>query len=564
MSVTNVPSEVWIQTFGSYLSKRDLKPFRLSGSHYLWSLYSTLLFPTAYVAAREAVLNNFMALTTHPELCNYVKEIVYDSSYISPGVVRLNRDQKCGSSLATLLDDQEDIHGRRLQNALEKAFRSLSNVTRVRYADMSRVAILPGDCDCSTWDHHNYEEEPLIYRIESAPLQKYSFECRVEPAAPCRHLENNDEIHDKYSGFADLMQALSSSAAIEVLNLSLGKRNHAAGTGGISYWFFSSINANITHPYLYPVFSSLRKLDLAISSDWPTKYQQERCSTSEEQPGTTATTSTPDHLDSVDLARLLGSAQNLREVKLAGECLNYSLRFANTFSGHTWNKLRAVDLAYFRGSENELEEFVKRHFTSLRHFVVDHFILTSGSWTTFGAVVPAVVPDLELIFGLVYVENLPVPVENIYPLATKDFDESGLKIKDSRKRWDGEGEDRDGDDNKDKREDDSESDSESDCLSYDSDDSTPSTTSNPRRKPDLDLLPTLDPSMREKVDYIRKQLPGCPVDHCRNMLIATNGDREEAKTALFERFGYTELECVVGKAQSFFPPEFHTDAIFLY
>ena len=433
MSVTNVPSEVWIQTFGSYLSKRDLKAVRLTGSHYLGSLASSLLFTTAYVAARETVLNTFTALTTHPEFCNYVKEIVYDSSYVSPEVVRWNRDQKCGSSLAKLLDDQEDIHDRRLQNALEKAFRSLSNVTRVRYADLSRVATLPGDCDCSTWDHHNYEEEPLFYRRKSAPLTNCSYECRVEPAAPCKRLENDDDSHDKYSGFADLMQALSSSAAIELSNLSLGKRDHAAGTGGISYWFFSSINANITHPYLYPVFSSLRKLDLAISGDWPTKYQRERCPMSEGQPDTTATTSMRDHLDSVDLVRLLGSAQNLQEVKLAGECLNHSLRFAKTFSDHTWNKLRAVDLAYFRGSENELEEFVKRHFTSLRHFVIDHFILTSGSWTTFGAVVPAIIPDLELLFGLVYAENLSVPVENIYPLATKDFDESGLKIKDGRR-----------------------------------------------------------------------------------------------------------------------------------
>ena len=479
MSVTNVPNEVWIQTL-KYLSKRDLKAVRLSGSRYLGSLASSLLFTTAYIAARKAVLNTFIALTTHPEFCNYVKEIVYDSSYISSEVVRWNSHQKCEASLATFFQEQEDIYGIQLQNALGKAFRSLSNVTRVRYADMSRVATLPGDCDFSTGERHNYEEEPLIYRIEFIPLTLCSFKCRVEPAAACEHFENNDEIGDKYSGFVDLMQALSSSAAIEVSNLSLGKRNHAAGTGGISYWFFSSINANITHPYLYPVFSSLRKLDLAISSDWPTKSQQERFPMSEEQPGTTATTSTHDHLDSVDLVRLLGSAQNLQEVKLAGECHSYSLRFANTFAGHTWNKLRAVDLAYFRGSENELEEFVKRHFTSLRHFVIDEFVLTSGSWTTFGAVVSAVVPELELIFGLVYAENLSIPIENIYPLATKDFDESGLKIKDCGRIWDGEGEDGDGDDDKDEWEDDSESDSESDCLAYDSDDSTPSTASNSR------------------------------------------------------------------------------------
>lgn len=103
MSVKNAPSEVWIQTFG-YLSKRDLKAVRLSGSHYLGSLASSLLFTTAYIAARTAVLNTFLALTTHPEFCNYVKETVFDSSYIGAKVVVQNGDQKCGSSLATLFE----------------------------------------------------------------------------------------------------------------------------------------------------------------------------------------------------------------------------------------------------------------------------------------------------------------------------------------------------------------------------------------------------------------------------------------------------------------------------
>ena len=545
MGVTDVPSEVWIQTFG-HLGKADLKALRLSGSNYLRSLASSLLFTTAYIAARKAVLNTFMALTTHPEFCNYVQELVFDSSYISSKVVRRNENQKCGSSLATLFEEQQDIYGGQLQNALDKAFRSLSNVTRVRYADMSRIAILPGDCGCPTLERHDYQEEPLIHRIEIGYSEAYTFSCRVEPTIVCKHHENNDKIHMKYGGFVDLMQALSSSPATEVSNLSLGKRNHAGGSGGMSYWFFSSINAEITHPYLYPVFSHLRKLDLAISSDWPTKFQQERCPTSEEQPADTVTTSAHDDLDSVDLTKLLCSAQNLQEVKLAGECLNYSLRFANTFSGHTWNKLRAVDLIYYKGSEDELEKFVKRHYTSLRHLLVDHFILTSGSWRTLGEVVPAVAPELELIFGIVYVGNRSRSVEKIYPLAPKEFDESGLTIKDKRG-----GENGDGDDNIDKPEDDSDLDSESDRLSYSSDDSTPSTDSNPRRKPDLDILPTLTPSMREKVEYIRETLPGCPVENCRDTLIEADGDHEEAKKALFERFGYTELECVVGKAQSF-------------
>ena len=93
-----------------YLSKRDLKAVRLSGSHYLGSLASSLIFTTAYIAARKAVLNTFMALTTHPEFCNYVKEIVYDSSHISADVVRQNKHEKCGSSLAKMFQEQEHFH----------------------------------------------------------------------------------------------------------------------------------------------------------------------------------------------------------------------------------------------------------------------------------------------------------------------------------------------------------------------------------------------------------------------------------------------------------------------
>lgn len=542
MFVTNVPGEVWIQVFG-YLSKRDLKAIRLCGSHYLGSLASSLLFTTAYIAARKGVLNTFLALTTHPEFCKYVKEIVYDSSYISSQVLRRNKNQKCGSALAKLFEEQKDIYARQLQDTLDKALKSLSNVTTVHYADMSRVALLPGDHDCSTWEHLDYQEGPLIHRIESqSRISLGSFRCRVKPAVACRHHENNNKVKMKHGGFVDLMRALSSSAAIEVSTLNLSNINHAAGIGGMSYWFFSSINAEITYPYLVPVFSSLRKLDLALSSDWPTKFQQKRYPTS--------TTSAHDNLDSVDLAKLLCSAKNLQEVKLAGECLNYSLRLANVFSDHTWSKLRAVDLMYFKGSENEMKEFVKRHLTSLEHLMVDHFILTSGSWRSIGAVVPAIAPELELIFGMVYVGNWDFLIEGIYPLGSDKFDDSGLKLK-NRRRGNGEGEDGDGKDNINQPEDDSESDSESDRLSYSSDDSTPSTTSNPRRKPDLDILPTLSPTMREKVEYIREALPGCPVQDCRDTLIETNGDHEAARKALFERFGYTVLECMVGKSSIF-------------
>ena len=51
--------------------------------------------------------------------------------------------------------------------------------------------------------------------------------------------------------------------------------------------------------------------------------------------------------------------------------------------------------------------------------------------------------------------------------------------------------------------------------------------------------------MRDSVEYLQAELPGCPVDQCRNMLIWKKGDREAAKGELFRELGYTKRECLV-------------------
>ena len=287
------------------------------------------------------------------------------------------------------------------------------------------------------------------------------------------------------------------------------------------------------------MFNSFRKLDLTISCDWPAGSQQQRCSTSQERSENAVTTAADELFDSMDLATLLCLAQNLQVVELAGQCLTYSLRFADTFASDTWSNLRAVTLRYFKGSSQELEDFVKRHTTSLKHLLVDYFSLTSGTWKALESALPAVAPDLEMAFGLVFRRNRCC---NIFPLANEDFDESGLKIDGARREWTGEDEDEDGDEDLDETED---LESESDSLSCSSDDSSASTASNPRRKPDSDLLSSLTPAMRDKIDNIGKGLPGCPADHCLNTLIKAKGDHEAARRSLFKRFGYTQVECLV-------------------
>ena len=84
-STAVLPAEVWVEIMG-YLLKKSLKALRLSSKH-LEGLASPQLFVTAHVAARRGVLRTFQDLTTHATFRHYVKEVVFDSSWIDPDPV---------------------------------------------------------------------------------------------------------------------------------------------------------------------------------------------------------------------------------------------------------------------------------------------------------------------------------------------------------------------------------------------------------------------------------------------------------------------------------------------
>lgn len=158
-------NETWLQILG-YLSKPDLKALRLSMKPHLISLASSLPFTTAYIAARKGVLDTFTNLTTHPIYRAYVKEIVFDSSWIDSATVAKYANHKTRSALDRLFQEQEDIQANELQTRLKNAFKCLSNVTTVSYADLSQISCLPGDCNDSMWNC-DYSDGPLIRRLES-------------------------------------------------------------------------------------------------------------------------------------------------------------------------------------------------------------------------------------------------------------------------------------------------------------------------------------------------------------------------------------------------------------
>ena len=161
MDRSELPNEIWLHTF-SYLGKKDLKSLRLSMEPDFESLASSLLFTTAYVAARKGVLNTFLNLTAHPVYRTYVKEVVFDSSWIDP---TKNPKLPDGSTEGAkdLFQEQEEVQLDILQARLDEAFKCLSNVKTLSYADLSRISCLPGDINN---DGSDYADGPLIHRIE--------------------------------------------------------------------------------------------------------------------------------------------------------------------------------------------------------------------------------------------------------------------------------------------------------------------------------------------------------------------------------------------------------------
>lgn len=284
--------------------------------------------------------------------------------------------------------------------------------------------------------------------------------------------------------------------------LNLGSRVHACKDGGIPHWFLLS-NTNTDTFYRFPnVFYSLRKFELSVSI-----FDQVEEFTSV----TPSTQLHSKHFKGEHLANLLGLARNLEDIKLIGDSKATRLCDTNTLMNHKWARLRVFYLKGFEASASELEDFLKRHTLSLQRMTLDDFHLTSGSLEDFGTMVSTITPALEFILGLVWIRNRWRSVEARLPLEVSDLDVSGPSHSwyDKAKRVNGSGdESRAEDEDEDESGDESSSEDE---LAYSSDDSSPETQEEPRRKPDLYLLETTDEELRIEVEHLQSELPGCLV-----------------------------------------------------
>ena len=484
-----LPNEVWLQTF-SYLGKGDLKSLRLSMKPHFVSLASSLLFTTAYVAARKGVLTTFSSLTSHPFYRIYVKEVVFDSSWINPTMIHYLNDNDIEGTMA-LFRDQEEIQLNVLQARLNDAFECLPNIKTVSYADLSRISCLPGDNNNDPVLGSDYDDGSLIHRVQSdCRNHEMSIEClRNRKDAKCSLHNNECQSRRHFGGLFTLLRALSNSAVTTVQQLSLGSRVHACMDDGIPHWFLLS-DTNITTFHSFPsIFHGLRKLELSV-----TNFNLEDLSSSAQLD--------PQVFSGGALVDLLSLAENLEELTLIGDPKAANkLCAARTLDTKEWARLRVVYLRSFEASVGELEAFLKRHTLSLRRLTLDDFNLTSGYWQQIGAIVPVMNPALELILGLVSTQHHMCKAHSFLPLGD-DLSVSGPSDKwynkvrrnaeaeseaSNESETDSKGLELGGD----------ETDSESDYsdtseeLEYNSDDSS-SETDEPRRTSDLALLDTID------------------------------------------------------------------------
>lgn len=334
-----------------------------------------------------------------------------------------------------------------------------------------------------------------------------------------------------------MMRTLSRYSTNTLQQLSLGNDNNAVIAGGVPVQFLEPGFSGTLPEYFTLILPRLCKLELNISFAWHEGMSQDDHNGQDRF--------SVWHRDNNsrlrrDLSGVLCLAQNLEELSLSGAYEIHYLYLISTFKDKTWKKLRHIDLKYFMVTEEGLTDFIKRHASSLRHMTIDEMRVISGNLRSFGTWIPAIAPDLELIFSLSYTDHRRHMIDRTLELHTKDFDETGCKIKPRRKRKRGSELVEEADANKDEAEDTSTDDGadsgDDSYLEYSSDDSSPSTASCPSRKPDIDLLSAMTPEFRTKVDRLRERLPAYSIQECQNALLANSKDHDKARENLFRDF----------------------------
>lgn len=338
-----------------------------------------------------------------------------------------------------MFSEQERIQQEELLPRLNEAFQSLTAVKTVRYVDLSKISCLPGDLNDPSWGC-DYQDGPLIRRMESednarmvwiwGPETGFDLGCIHD--RPVDNPGYRDFIRQQ-GGLKILMQVLSQHATGSLIELSLGDITHACSGYGIFHWFSSPKTQVDVFPLFSPVFCCLRKLDLTFSNLAPTWVESRK--------------------ETLNMVNLLASAKGLQELKLVRTDMpaieHQSLQSvrsncAKTLGVNTWQNLRVIFLSGFADSQSFLEDFLQRHSSSLRSFVLNNFCLDAGTWQGFASNVPLIAPETQIIFGTVIEDKEWFPIDSLLPLSGDDgilFASMGAHYQKDERYRDGEGED---------------------------------------------------------------------------------------------------------------------------
>ena len=394
-----LPNEIWDDILG-YVTQHDLKTLRLAGKWHLATLASSKLFTTAYIAARRGVIDALAGLANHPILRHHVKTFVFDSSYIDPEIHGGTSGDDLSEAfevvhedklLALVFADQEYIQTCELRPAPEHAFKAFPNIGRVMYADLSRVASLPGDV-LYTNRLMSDEDHPHRRRLLQGAFRREVSECCLAGKCGKKHL---NFYRRQYGGLTTLLQVIHDHELDSVIELSLGSSTAAHYTGGIPN-FVLHISAKTFDP-LRNLVRGLRKLDITIC--FPSFQSTSTYNYAGQSTGDLAQ-------EFIGFKSMLESSQNLEELYLSGEINVASLSLEHVWPDQTLGSLKRLHLTSIEASYSKLAMLIEYNRDTLHHLQLDDFNLLTKSWPKVSEFAQRHAPDLTVVYGYTWFQGI--------------------------------------------------------------------------------------------------------------------------------------------------------------
>ncbi|KAI4210747.1 MAG: hypothetical protein LQ351_006423 [Letrouitia transgressa] len=382
-TIQDLPTEIYGLIF-SYLEGRDLKSARLACKT-LQREAAPFLFTTAYIAARRGVLNNFTALAEHPVLSTYVTEVIYDSSWFeewddgpptesekNPRFLPLKKTAEHRQKYIENFAEQEHIQKEELCPILARAFKSLTKVQRVVYADLWRLPCLHGD---------RLEELGPDFRFgryDSPLISQHKLKLKIPW---CAEVPDDQVFRRQNMGLYVLLRALSSPQVTSKLTeLSIGNGAYSSGAPfiGVPQLLLLPMAESLSKNE--SSFSYLRKLEVSFGLYWVI-----------------------DHEDQFPLGRIIGYLHHLEDLRIAGPVLpsehfpvavslsmNTSANpqksgfgpgasLANLLGQNTWSRLSHLELHWLESDLSSLVDFFNRQNSTLKYVNLFNIIIWNSS-----------------------------------------------------------------------------------------------------------------------------------------------------------------------------------------